>query len=108
MLSLSIEKVLLIYASAIHLFPAGLTLYHPHLPVPSTNFTFVYLDISTLEPQVNFSYVRDSMINGGTGCLVLNAIHVLSHGKTFEDGASTFSIPSYYCWRQVNELSVEV
>ena len=41
---------------------AGITLFHPQLPEPSTNYTLVYLDISTLEPQNGFTEIRQSMI----------------------------------------------
>ena len=79
----------------------GLTLFHPNLPVPSTNYTFVYMDISTLERQDNFSYVRESMISGESGCVVFNSTHVFSRGDTIDDGAITFNTPSSYCWRPV-------
>ena len=41
---------------------SGMILYHPYLPVPSTNYTFVYLDIATLEPGLGFAEIRESMI----------------------------------------------
>ena len=40
----------------------GLVLLHPLLPFPSTISAAVYLDISTLEPQPGFEFIRESMI----------------------------------------------
>ena len=87
--------------------PTGLTLFHPRLPVPTNNYTFVHLDISTLEPQPGFASIRESMINGKSGCQLLNSTQILSRGNTLHGGVTTFVIPSNYCWRPVS-ISVHI
>ena len=82
--------------------PIGLTLFHPRLPVPTNNYTFIHLDISTLEPQPGFASIRQSMINRESGCQLLNSTQVLSRGNTLHGGATTFVMLSNYCWRPVS------